>query len=178
MCSTGWPISPRNLYPFLPEHTVNFFTYFLQFSHIDHFDHCIAAKIPPNIQTLHRIAMPRKLTESVKRKREAKRSRKIEKPNAMPDHLKQSTIEFLYRIGKEPNEIAKVSVGAFTILNPTACLDHWNCKLHGVRQCQATSRNRILCTYPTKRSTCHCSNESHHPPRSTNPLPGLLNGWV
>jgi transposase len=49
--------------------------------------------------------MPRKLTESAKKRRLEKQQRKVEKSADVPDHLKQSTIEFLHRIGKEAKEI-------------------------------------------------------------------------
>lgn len=49
--------------------------------------------------------MPRKLTESAKKRREEKKQRIIEMPANVPDHLKQSTIEFLWRTGKDAKEI-------------------------------------------------------------------------
>lgn len=51
--------------------------------------------------------MPRALTESAKRKRLEKKERKVEKPSDLPDSLKQATVEFLYRTGKEIKEIVK-----------------------------------------------------------------------
>lgn len=51
--------------------------------------------------------MPRKLTESAKKCRLEKEQRVIEKPADVPDTLKQPTIEFLYRIGKDAKEIIK-----------------------------------------------------------------------
>src|SRR5215470_12001877 len=53
--------------------------------------------------------MPRKQTESSKRKRKEEEERKIEKPSDLPNHLKQATIEFHYRTGKSPTEIIAVT---------------------------------------------------------------------
>lgn len=49
--------------------------------------------------------MPRALTESAKKRRLEKEQRVIEEPANVPDNLKQSTIEFLYRTGKNAKEI-------------------------------------------------------------------------
>lgn len=49
--------------------------------------------------------MPRKLTESAKKRRQEKKERIVEKPSDVPDYLKRSTIEFLWRIGKDAKEI-------------------------------------------------------------------------
>ena len=53
--------------------------------------------------------MPRKVTESAKKKRLEKQQRTIEKPTDLPDNLKQATIEFLYRTGKEAKDIIEVT---------------------------------------------------------------------
>jgi transposase-like protein len=51
--------------------------------------------------------MPRALTESAKKRRLEKEQRIIEKPSDLPDNLKQATIEFLYRTGKDAKEITE-----------------------------------------------------------------------
>lgn len=67
--------------------------------------------------------MPRALTESAKKKRLEKEQRVIETPADVPNNLKQSAIEFLYRIGKNAKEIIE-----FTgIRSPTvyACINRF-----------------------------------------------------
>lgn len=63
--------------------------------------------------------MPRKLTESAKQKRLEKEQRKVEKAADIPDYLKQATVEFLYRTGKEPKEIIE-----FTGISKTTVYDN------------------------------------------------------
>jgi transposase len=53
--------------------------------------------------------MTRKLTDSAKQKRQEAKKRIIEDPKGLPDQLKQHTIETLYRIGKDPAEIAAIT---------------------------------------------------------------------
>jgi hypothetical protein len=51
--------------------------------------------------------MPRKLTESAKRKREEKKKRVVEKPSQLPEILKQHTIEALFRMGWDAPRISR-----------------------------------------------------------------------
>jgi len=51
--------------------------------------------------------MPRKLTESAKRKREKAKNRVVEKPSQLPEILKQHTIEALFRMGWDATRISR-----------------------------------------------------------------------
>lgn len=57
------------------------------------------------IYDIFALEMPRALTDSAKKKRLEKKEQKIEDATELPNCLKQATIEFLFRYGKEASEI-------------------------------------------------------------------------
>uniref|UniRef100_A0A915ERC5 Uncharacterized protein n=1 Tax=Ditylenchus dipsaci TaxID=166011 RepID=A0A915ERC5_9BILA len=60
--------------------------------------------------------MSRKLTDSAKAKRKKKKNRKIEKAEDLPNHIKHSMIEGLYRIGWDaPKIIKETGLGKSTV---------------------------------------------------------------
>jgi transposase len=98
--------------------------------------------------------MPRKLTESAKKRREEKKQRIIEKPAEVPDHLKQSTVEFLYRTGKDAKEII-----GFTGISKSTVYDQINrIKETGVAASKPRSGRSLTAT--SKREF-HKSTQNH-----------------